>query len=120
MGFDLASYGMFSNKSPLFFYLYLHLAFFPAIIQFTGELFYPINKIIPTGYLISAGNIGGVLLVALMSWAEDTNNVFSMRLPLAYLTIAMLASTFMMYQVKGALHRIAQKQPVIQCTAALS
>ncbi|KAG1057630.1 hypothetical protein G6F46_002932 [Rhizopus delemar] len=103
MGFDLASY-----------------AFFPAIIQFTGELFYPINKIIPTGYLISAGNISGVLLVALMSWGENTNNMFSMRLPLACLTIAMLASTFMMYQVKGALHRTAQKQSVIQCTTALS
>ncbi|KAG1054034.1 hypothetical protein G6F43_003922 [Rhizopus delemar] len=80
----------------------------PAIFQFASELFYPISEIIPTGYLFTGGNIGGVILVALMGWSEDRDNQFSMRWPMNCLTMAMFASVYMMYQVKGTLKRTAQ------------
>ncbi|CEG71858.1 hypothetical protein RMATCC62417_07518 [Rhizopus microsporus] len=80
----------------------------PAIFQFASELFYPISEIIPTGYLFTGGNIGGVLLVALMGWSENPADRFSMRLPIVCLTLAMFASVFMMLQVKGTLKRTSQ------------
>ncbi|CAO3702485.1 unnamed protein product [Rhizopus stolonifer] len=91
IGFGLASY-----------------AIAPAIFQYASELFYPISEIIPTGYLFTGGNIGGVLLVALMGWTESRDIKFSMRWPMACLTVAMFVSVYMMQQVKGTLKRTAQ------------
>ncbi|KAI9263755.1 major facilitator superfamily domain-containing protein [Sporodiniella umbellata] len=91
IGFGLASY-----------------AIAPAIFQFASELFYPISEIIPTGYLFTGGNVGGVVLVALMGWTESREIKFSMQWPMACLTLAMFASVYMMYKVKGTLKRTAQ------------
>ncbi|OBZ91842.1 putative MFS-type transporter C09D4.1 [Choanephora cucurbitarum] len=77
----------------------------PAFFQFASELFYPVSEIIPTGYLFTVGNIGGVFLVAVMGWSEDLDNVFPMRWPMLCLTIAMWVSVYFMSQVKGVLKR---------------
>ena len=81
------------------------LAISPAFFQFASELFYPVSEIIPTGYLFTVGNIGGVFLVAVMGWSEDLDNVFPMRWPMLCLTIAMWVSVYFMSQVKGVLKR---------------
>lgn len=104
---DLVLHLMVRKNKNKIFYLWM-IAIAPAIFQFASELFYPISEIIPTGYLFTGGNIGGVILVALMGWSEDRDNQFSMRWPMNCLTMAMFASVYMMYQVKGTLKRTAQ------------
>ncbi|KAI7907462.1 major facilitator superfamily domain-containing protein [Cokeromyces recurvatus] len=82
----------------------------PAFFQFASELFFPISEIIPTGYLFTIGNIGGVLLVAVMGWNENMTNQFSMRLPMFYLTLAMFVSIYFIHKVKGTLKRTLHLQ----------
>src|SRR5690242_4130887 len=71
--FGLSSYGkcyiiaLSSRRLVLIIRYYVAIA--PAFFQFASELFYPISEIIPTGYLFTVGNIGGVFLVALMGWS---------------------------------------------------
>ncbi|KAI8373915.1 major facilitator superfamily domain-containing protein [Blakeslea trispora] len=77
----------------------------PAFFQFASELFYPVSEIIPTGYLFTVGNIGGVFLVAVMGWCENLDSIFPMRWPLLCLAIAMWISVYFMSQVKGVLKR---------------
>ncbi|ORZ18146.1 major facilitator superfamily domain-containing protein [Absidia repens] len=77
----------------------------PAIFQYCGELFYPINEIIPTGYLFLVGNIGGVVLVAFMGWTENANQDFNMRWPLLCLLATMILGTLAMTRVNGVLKR---------------
>ncbi|KAI8076624.1 major facilitator superfamily domain-containing protein [Gilbertella persicaria] len=77
----------------------------PAFFQFASELFYPVNEIIPTGYLFTVGNMGGVFLVAVMGWSENLDIEFPMRLPMLCLTLAMFVSVYFMSQVKGVLKR---------------
>jgi hypothetical protein len=92
-------------------YLFFNcLAIAPAFFQFASELFYPISEIIPTGYLFTVGNIGGVVLVALMGWSENMIVKFPMRLPMLCLTIFMFISVFFMVQVKGTLKRTTHQQ----------
>ncbi|KAI8093232.1 major facilitator superfamily domain-containing protein [Halteromyces radiatus] len=77
----------------------------PAIFQYCGELFYPVNEIIPTGYLFLIGNIGGVILVAFMGWTENTDSDFNMRWPMIYLLIAVIIGSLAMIRVNGPLKR---------------
>lgn len=89
---------------------FLLLAIAPAFFQFASELFYPISEIIPTGYLFTVGNIGGVFLVALMGWSENMIVKFPMRVPMLFLTFFMFISVFFMVQVKGTLKRRSHQQ----------
>ncbi|KAI8644278.1 major facilitator superfamily domain-containing protein [Parasitella parasitica] len=82
----------------------------PAFFQFASELFYPISEIIPTGYLFTVGNMGGVFLVAVMGWSEDMSYKFSMRVPMLSLSVAMFVSVYFMAQVRGTLKRTAHQQ----------
>ncbi|KAG1471252.1 hypothetical protein G6F56_002232 [Rhizopus delemar] len=88
-------------------------AIVPTLLQFSSEIFYPINDIIPTGYLITAANVGGVLFVVLMGIMENPEIKFSMRLPMIFLMVVMAASILIMYQVEGVLNRTAQKKPLL-------
>lgn len=81
------------------------LAIAPSIFQYCGELFYPINEIIPTGYLFLVGNIVGVVMVAFMGWGENADQDFSMRWPLLLLLATMVLATLAMTRVNGALKR---------------
>lgn len=107
--FGLSSYGkcyiivLSSRRLVLIIRYYVAIA--PAFFQFASELFYPISEIIPTGYLFTVGNIGGVFLVALMGWSENMTIKFPMRLPMLCLTISMFISVYFMAQVKGSLRR---------------
>ncbi|KAI9253142.1 major facilitator superfamily domain-containing protein [Sporodiniella umbellata] len=85
-------------------------ALIPTTIQFACEMLYPISDIIPTAYLLSASNMSGTLLVALMSSVENANNKFSMRTPIAFLLSLFCVAILLMYQVKGDLNRTSQKQ----------
>ncbi|CAO0797890.1 unnamed protein product [Mucor circinelloides] len=82
----------------------------PAFFQYASELFYPISEIIPTGYLFTVGNMGGVFLVAVMGWSEDMTLRFSMRIPMLCLSMAMFISVYFMSQVKGSLKRTIHQQ----------
>ncbi|CAO3655763.1 unnamed protein product [Mucor hiemalis] len=82
----------------------------PAFFQFASELFYPISEIIPTGYLFTVGNLGGVFLVAVMGWSEKMTIRFPMRLPMLCLTFSMIFSVYFMMQVKGPLKRTSHQQ----------
>lgn len=82
----------------------------PAFFQFASELFYPISEIIPTGYLFTVGNIGGVFFVAVMGWSEDMTLQFTMRIPMLCLSVAMFVSVYFMAQVKGSLKRTMHQQ----------
>lgn len=75
------------------------------MFQYASELFFPISEIIPTGYLFTIGNIGGVIMVALMGWSENLNEHFSMKIPTLCLTLTMVLSVYYMYKVKGELKR---------------
>jgi hypothetical protein len=111
--FGLSSYGnsLQHTKLPYNIYklIFMYLAIAPAFFQFASELFYPISEIIPTGYLFTVGNIGGVFLVAVMGWSENMTVKFPMRLPMLCLTIAMFISVYFMAQVKGLLKRTAHQ-----------
>ncbi|CAO3614361.1 unnamed protein product [Cunninghamella echinulata] len=77
----------------------------PALFQYAGELFHPIREIIPTSYLFLIGNIGGVILVALMGFNENIKWNFSMRLPMIFLMGIMIIGNIAMIRVKGVLKR---------------
>ncbi|KAI8338417.1 major facilitator superfamily domain-containing protein [Chlamydoabsidia padenii] len=79
----------------------------PAIFQYCGELFYPVNEIIPTGYLFLVGNIGGVVLVAIMGWSDNAEMDFNMRQPLLCLLGTMVMGSIAMTRVRGTLKRSA-------------
>ncbi|KAG0168180.1 Feline leukemia virus subgroup C cellular receptor [Apophysomyces sp. BC1015] len=79
----------------------------PAMFQYASELFYPISEIIPTGYLLTVGNIQGLILVACMGWGENISWNFTMRLPMAFLTLTMLVGAVAVSRVDGALKRPA-------------
>lgn len=87
-----------------------YIAIAPAFFQYASELFYPISEIIPTGYLFTVGNMGGVFLVAVMGWSEDMTLRFSMRIPMLCLSMAMFISVYFMSQVKGSLKRTMHQQ----------
>lgn len=87
-----------------------YIAIAPAFFQFASELFYPVSEIIPTGYLFTVGNIGGVFLVAVMGWSENMEVKFPMRLPMLWLSISMFFSVYCMSQVKGSLKRTTHQQ----------
>jgi hypothetical protein len=82
-----------------------HQAIAPAIFQYCGELFYPVNEIIPTGYLFLVGNIAGVALVAIMGWSESPEMDFNMRRSMMYLLATMILGSLAMTRVKGSLKR---------------
>ncbi|KAI8986581.1 major facilitator superfamily domain-containing protein [Pilobolus umbonatus] len=80
----------------------------PAFFQYASELFYPISEIIPTGYLFTVGNTGGVLLVALMGWSENNDRPFTMSIPMLGLSIAMLFGCYFIFLINGTLKRSCQ------------
>ncbi|KAG2234111.1 major facilitator superfamily domain-containing protein [Thamnidium elegans] len=82
----------------------------PVFFQFASELFYPVSEIIPTGYLFTFGNIGGVFFVAVMGWNEKMSDKFPMRLPMLCLTITMFLSIYFISGVKGTLKRTSHQQ----------
>jgi hypothetical protein len=114
--FGLSSYGTplytKSNANKRWIintFLHLNIAIAPAIFQYSSELFYPVNEIIPTGYLFTIGNIGGVLLVAMMGWSENMDIQFTMRLPMLCLTVVIFIGSYFMFQINGVLKRTAQQ-----------
>ena len=115
IGFGLSSYGkqekcIVTSSSTRLTYYFLMLAIAPAFFQFASEIFYPISEIIPTGYLFTVGNIGGVFLVAVMGWSENMLVAFPMRIPMLCLSISMFLSVYFMIQVKGNLKRTSHRQ----------
>lgn len=81
------------------------LAIAPAIFQYASELYYPISEIIPTGYLFTVGNVGGVLFAAIMGWSEDQSARFSMRIPMLGLVIVGFVGIYFITKVQGPLKR---------------
>ncbi|KAI9282021.1 major facilitator superfamily domain-containing protein [Umbelopsis sp. AD052] len=82
----------------------------PAVFQWAGELFYPVNEVVPTGYLCMVGNIAGWLLVLVMGWSANSSISFTM-LPamvvlIATLSIGMVAT----FLTDGQLKRLATQQ----------
>lgn len=75
------------------------------MFQYATELFYPISELIPTGYLFTVGNIGGVLSVAIMGWSENMDTDFSMRFPVLAMTCINCAGVYAMIKVDGPLKR---------------
>ncbi|KAI8971927.1 major facilitator superfamily domain-containing protein [Mycotypha africana] len=82
----------------------------PALFQYAGELFYPISEIIPSSYMFTIGNTGGVVFVAVMGWSENMAVKFSMRKPMICLTVALFISVHFMYRVHGSLKRSMRYQ----------
>ncbi|KAI7876860.1 MFS general substrate transporter [Lichtheimia hyalospora FSU 10163] len=82
----------------------------PVLFQYASELYYPINENTPAGYLLSAGNIGGVLLVTVLGWSEDMSKRFSMKIPMLFLVTIMLITVVFMAMIKGKLKRTLATQ----------
>ncbi|KAI7870384.1 major facilitator superfamily domain-containing protein [Spinellus fusiger] len=93
MVISCASFGIFSY------------AIVPAIFQYASELFYPVNEIIPTGYLFTVGNIAGVLFVSLMGWSQNEEDSFTMRLPMLCLSGSLFVGATLMTRVAGPMKR---------------
>ena len=89
---------------------YLFIAITPVLFQYASELYYPINENTPAGYLLSAGNIGGVLLVTVLGWSEDMSKRFSMKIPMLFLVTIMLLTVVFMAMIKGTLKRTLATQ----------
>ncbi|KAI8066883.1 major facilitator superfamily domain-containing protein [Gongronella butleri] len=77
----------------------------PAIFQYAGELFYPVQEVVPTGYLFLVGNVVGTVMVATMGLTADTAAPFSMRVPMLMLLALSLAANGCMVLVHGPLRR---------------
>ncbi|CDH49161.1 feline leukemia virus subgroup c receptor-related protein 2-like [Lichtheimia corymbifera JMRC:FSU:9682] len=77
----------------------------PVLFQYASELYYPINENTPAGYLLSAGNIGGVLLVTVLGWSEDMSRRFSMKIPMLFLVAVLFITVVFMAMIKGPLKR---------------
>ncbi|ORX54435.1 MFS general substrate transporter [Hesseltinella vesiculosa] len=77
----------------------------PAIFQYAGELFYPIQEVVPTGYLFLVGNIVGASMVTLMGMSSNPAATFPMRLPLLHLILLMVIANVAMAMVRGPLLR---------------
>lgn len=80
------------------------------MFQWAGELFYPVNEVVPTGYLCMAGNIGGWLLVLVMGWTEDTTIQFTMLPAMIILIASLLLGTVAIFLPNGQLKRLASLQ----------
>ncbi|RUS17842.1 major facilitator superfamily domain-containing protein [Endogone sp. FLAS-F59071] len=80
-------------------------AIIPAILQYAGELYYPLSEVVTAGWLINACNIGGMALVFGMGWAEDLSQRFTMREAVRGLIIVMVLGTWQMWLVNGELKR---------------
>jgi hypothetical protein len=86
------------------------LAILPATFQWAGELFFPVNEVVPTGYLCMAGNVGGWLLVLVMGWTEDLTIQFTMLPAMVILIASLLIGMVAMFLTNGELKRLASQQ----------
>jgi len=80
-------------------------AIIPAILQYAGELYYPLSEVVTAGWLINACNISGIALVFGMEWAEDISQSFTMREAVRGLMVVMVVGTCQMWLVGGELKR---------------
>ncbi|KAH8550573.1 major facilitator superfamily domain-containing protein [Umbelopsis sp. PMI_123] len=85
-------------------------AILPAVFQWAGELFYPVNEVVPTGYLCMTGNIGGWLLVLIMGWTEDSSIQFTMLPAMVILIASLLIGMIATFLTNGQLKRLASQQ----------
>ncbi|CAM0142782.1 unnamed protein product [Umbelopsis sp. WA50703] len=87
-------------------------AILPAVFQWAGELYYPVNEVVPTGYLCMTGNIGGWLLVLVMGWTENPDVRFTMLPPMVILIASLCVGMIATFFTTGELKRLAsQKYP---------
>lgn len=85
-------------------------AILPAVFQWAGELFYPVNEVVPTGYLCMTGNIGGWLLVLVMGWSANSSIQFTMLPAMMILIAALSIGLLATFLTTGQLKRLATQQ----------